>query len=100
MRRTNADRARAGMRGGGPPAALSVFESFDPDGTGRVSRRNFRRALKDMGFDQLGDDKQAAEVLDHFDPRRQATVPISYRIQRDILVAKSWGEHNLARLSQ
>lgn len=98
MRRKNADRGRDG-RGGGQPASLSVFESFDLDGTGRVSRRNFRRALKELGFGQLGDDEQAAEVLDCFDPRRQATLSVSYRLQLKE-EKKSWGERSIVRLNQ
>lgn len=76
MRRANANTDGGGGRdgkrtgAGRRPAALTVFESFDRDGSGRVSRKDFRRALKDLGFDQLGDDEQVAEVLDHFDPRR------------------------------
>ena len=49
------------------PAALRAFESLDRDGSGRVSRRDFRRALRELGFDRLGDE-EAAEILDHFDP--------------------------------
>lgn len=51
------------------PAALRVFESLDRDGTGRLSRKKFRRALADLGFDGIGAE-EAAEVLDRFDPRR------------------------------
>lgn len=69
VRRTN---NRDGSSGGGErrSAALRVFESLDRDGSGRVSRRDFRRALRELGFDRLGDDEEAAEVLDHFDPNR------------------------------
>lgn len=49
------------------PAALRAFESLDRDGSGRVSRRDIRRALRELGFDRLGDE-EAAEILDHFDP--------------------------------
>ena len=62
---------RSGGGGGGGierrSAALRAFESLDRDGTGRVSRRDFRRALRELGFDRLGDE-EAAEILDHFDP--------------------------------
>ncbi|CAN0173945.1 unnamed protein product, partial [Hapterophycus canaliculatus] len=47
--------------------ALRAFESLDRGGTGRVSRRDFRRALRELGFDRLGDE-EAADILDHFDP--------------------------------
>lgn len=70
MRRTTtasaaADRGRGG--GEGKPATLRAFESFDRDGSGRVSRRDFRRALRELGFDRLGDE-EAAGILDRFDP--------------------------------
>ncbi|CAM9469855.1 unnamed protein product, partial [Laminaria digitata] len=46
----------------------------DRDGSGRVSRRDFRRALRELGFDRLGDDNEAAEVLDCFDPNRNGRI--------------------------
>lgn len=63
---------RANERNGGVerrPAALRVFESLDRSGNGRVSRRDFRRALVELGFDRLGNE-EAADILDHFDPNR------------------------------
>ena len=50
---------------------------LDRHGSGRVSRRDFRRTLEDLGFDLLGDDK-AEEILDHFDPHRSVA---SIRLQ-------------------
>lgn len=76
MRRTmgtandNGGGGGGGSGGGGTerrPAALRAFESLDREGSGRVSRRDFRRALRDLGFDRLGDE-EAADILDHFDP--------------------------------
>lgn len=74
MRRTTAASKPGDERGGGGgfgiekrPAALRAFEALDRDGSGRVSRRDFRRALRDLGFGHLGDE-EAAEILDHFDP--------------------------------
>lgn len=74
MRRSTAtsnEHGGGGGRGGGGTerrlAALRAFESLDREGSGRVSRRDFRRALRDLGFDRLGDE-EAAEILDHFDP--------------------------------
>lgn len=51
------------------PATLRVFESFDRRGSGRVSRRDFRHALTELGFNYLGDE-EAGEILDYFDPHR------------------------------
>lgn len=65
------------------PAALRVFESFDRDGNGHVSRRVFRRALEDLGFDLLGDEDTGAEVLDHFDPDRRDALFIPSRTYRE-----------------
>lgn len=67
MRRTNVTRGGTGSGDDRPTAALRAFESLDRSGTGRVSRRDFRRALRELGFDRLGDD-EAADILDHFDP--------------------------------
>lgn len=61
VRRTNDSQMR--------PAALRAFESLDRNGTGRVSRRDFRRALSELGFNRLGDE-EAADILDYFDPHR------------------------------
>eukprot|EP00752_Nemacystus_decipiens_P007715 g6898.t1 len=55
------------------PAALRAFESLDRDGSGRVSRRDFRHALRELGFDRLGDE-EAAEILDHFDPHGDGSI--------------------------
>lgn len=62
------DRGRGGsINTEGKPATLRAFESLDLGGSGRVSRRDFRRALRDLGFDRLRDE-EAAEILDRFDP--------------------------------
>ncbi|CAM9630579.1 unnamed protein product, partial [Ectocarpus sp. 4 AP-2014] len=65
------DRGRGG--GEGKPATLRAFESFDHDGSGRVSRRDFRRALRELGFNRLGDE-EAAEILDRFDPHGDGNI--------------------------
>ncbi|CAM9771974.1 unnamed protein product, partial [Ectocarpus sp. 6 AP-2014] len=65
------DRGRDG--GEGQPGTLRAFESFDRDGSGRVSRRDFRRALRELGFNRLGDE-EAAEILDRFDPHGDGNI--------------------------
>ena len=70
VRRTNSHHDGGSGVGERRSAALRVFESLDRDGSGRLSRRDFRRALRELGFDRLGDDEEAAEILDHFDPNR------------------------------
>lgn len=67
VRRTTVARDSGGSGTEQRTAALRAFESLDPGGIGRVSRRDFRRALRELGFDRLGDD-EAADVMDHFDP--------------------------------
>ncbi|KAH8068596.1 Ca2-binding protein [Aureococcus anophagefferens] len=55
----NVDGGRAIDRRGGPrgaPDYARVFDDFDADGSGKLEPREFKRALKALGFEDLGAD--------------------------------------------
>lgn len=46
---------------------LTIFRAWDEDGSGTVSRREFRKAIRGLGFDFCGDEGAVDEVFDEMD---------------------------------
>ena len=46
---------------------IDLFKQWDDDGSGEIDKKEFRKAIKSMGFDFFADDSEIDMVFDDFD---------------------------------